>query len=399
MLALHLWLSVAGGLLVVVLGATGSLLVYGAEIDRALNPALFRASAGDVGPDAILASVAVAYPSAVVTTIATPAATGGVYAASLAGDDALTVYVDPGSGAVLGARDVGRSVVGRVRRFHRELLAGEVGRAAVGIGGLILLAITLTGLYLWWPRWERIRHLGFAIRRGRGSFVLQFDMHKVAGIVSAPVLAAIAYTGVLLVWGELPHRALAWVVGTEAYSEPAPDYVASRPTEGGALPLAEFSEIARRAVPGGVVTSFAVPVAGTDPAAVALRLPGDPLVEGSSKVWLDRSTGAVRARVNAEKLATPDWLFRSWRLGIHAGAYGGAVTRALHAAAGLMPLTLMATGLVLWRRRVRFAREAGRRTRAHRPVAAPGRNLVPEPAEVAVPCFVRTRDVDDAYAE
>jgi uncharacterized iron-regulated membrane protein len=366
LLKMHLALSLVGGALVVLLCATGSVLVFHGEIDRALNPALFRATAGDVGFDEAERRAVATFPGRAVRSIAAPGAGEGVYQVALASDPPLTVYIDPGSGEVLGSRDPARTCIGVIRGLHRNLLAGSVGRSLVGVAGLMLLALVASGCYLWWPRRDRVVHLGFVIRRGRGDFVLHFDLHKVCGILSALPLTAIAYTGVLLVWGDLPHTALAKLAGADPYREPERDYVKSQPSDRSAVATSELAVLAARAVPGAAVTSVDLPLTATEPAVVSLRLPDDPRTEGSSKVWLDAYSGLVRARVNTDKLATPDWLFRMWRVGIHAGAYGGILTRVVHGAVGVMPLALMATGLVLWRRRRQFARGATRRGRRRR---------------------------------
>lgn len=60
-----------------------------------------------------------------------------------------TIYVHPHTGAVVGDADRESSWV---EQLHVNLLIGRGGRLGNGIGASVLLALTFTGLVLWWPR-------------------------------------------------------------------------------------------------------------------------------------------------------------------------------------------------------------------------------------------------------
>src|SRR3954471_2859115 len=103
----HRWLTLGLGGLFLLTATTGSLLVFGTEVDRALNPRLYRVTPGpEVGLDRAWAAAQRAFPGRNLARISTPAlpAAGGVYQIRLAGEPVTDVHVDPGTGAVLGAR-------------------------------------------------------------------------------------------------------------------------------------------------------------------------------------------------------------------------------------------------------------------------------------------------------
>src|SRR4051794_25501467 len=123
-LRVHLRVGLLLGVWFVLMAGSGSLLVFRHEIDRALNPHLFRAKpCREVGFDRALAAVERIYPGFVVTAIESPAMprTNGVYVVRLAGTPEVAVHVDPGTGSVLGWRHPEDDPLEWLFRFHIEL--------------------------------------------------------------------------------------------------------------------------------------------------------------------------------------------------------------------------------------------------------------------------------------
>ena len=61
----------------------------------------------------------------------------------------LEIFVNPYTGEVLGSRTRERSLVGFLYTLHHQLFIGKVGEMIVGITGLLLLLIAITGVILW----------------------------------------------------------------------------------------------------------------------------------------------------------------------------------------------------------------------------------------------------------
>ncbi len=138
LLRLHRWITLSLGLLFTFSGLTGSLIVFGPEIDRVLNPGLYRATDGpDVGLDRVRGAVERAFPGSEAGRIDLPAMprAGGVYRVWLRGKPERTVYVDPASGAVLGARREDRALVGLITALHIRLASARRGRRSSGSAG------------------------------------------------------------------------------------------------------------------------------------------------------------------------------------------------------------------------------------------------------------------------
>ena len=65
----------------------------------------------------------------------------------------VNVYLDPPTGRVLEVVDFRSSLFGWLHRFHENLTIPEYsGRAIVGWVGVGMLIMSLTGIWLWWPR-------------------------------------------------------------------------------------------------------------------------------------------------------------------------------------------------------------------------------------------------------
>ena len=65
----------------------------------------------------------------------------------------VTVYLDPPTGKVLDVVDFRASLFGFLHVFHENLTIPEYsGRQIVGWAGVGMLILSLTGIWLWWPR-------------------------------------------------------------------------------------------------------------------------------------------------------------------------------------------------------------------------------------------------------
>lgn len=359
-LALHRWVGLAAGVLILAVCLSGAALVFRYEIDAALNPSLFRATPGDVGFDRVRETIAEHFPDRRFTFIRSPELYG-VYVVPLAGRPPLTAYVDPGTGALLGARDPGRTLIGALSAFHETLMAGQRGLVVVGVIGVLLFLVALGGVYLWWPGVRKLAGT-FRLRRGRNAFLFAFDAHRLAGILAAPLLLALAATGVLYIFDDALHPLVRGAMRSPAYPDPPAQVLEVEPQPGGPLPLDTLTAVAERTVPPAVTNIIRNPHPPTRAVEVRLFLPGDVRPAGSTRVWLDPSTGRVLWTVDPRELSAANVFLGTWLHGIHFGSWGGWPVKLLYTLAGLMPAVLAGTGVVMWWRRtpLRRARPGGR---------------------------------------
>jgi uncharacterized iron-regulated membrane protein len=336
-LKIHLYVALAAGVSLGLLGLTGAGLVFDRSIDRALAPALWvvRPEGERVPLSAIVERARAARPGKTVAGVRLPEAPDD--AAVVTVGAGLAVHVDPYRGAVLGERRPRETFVGLLNQVHTSLAAGPIGKVVVALSTALLLVDVVTGLYLWWPARGRLRQ-ALSIRLRAGLRRAIFDSHGVAGAVTALPLLAIAATGLGLAYPDVAAR----LSPGEALARPP----RSGPGAGGADLDAALAR-ALSALPGASPVLVAMPTQADDPITITARFPGDRSAGGRSAVHLDRTTGAV-LRVDDGRVAPgPDRLHHVVD-GLHTGSIAGKPTEAVALLSSLSLVLQVVTGFVLW---------------------------------------------------
>ncbi len=154
--SMHRWSGIILGLLVVLIGVTGSLLVYEDELDTLLNPDLFRVEPGDVylPYDAIVAAAAAVGPDHLQPGYLTRLddSPSRPVVVTLQGDtsEEVQVFVNPYTAEALGLRS-GLSSMALIRRLHGDLGLGSIGEDIIGVLSIIMALMCVIGLVVWWP--------------------------------------------------------------------------------------------------------------------------------------------------------------------------------------------------------------------------------------------------------
>ena len=199
-ITIHGAIGIAIGLLLSIIGLTGSAIVFHQELDRRINPSLMRVvpQAKLLSIDKIVAPVQAAYPGFPVESIRFPQTSDGSYQVTIKAKDGenLDTFVNPYTAKVLGARKWERSVMGFLYNFHYKLALGQVGEVIVGVTGLLFLLIVITGTMLW-TGWRKLKS-GFTVRTTAPLPLLSYDIHQVGGILSSTFLLILAATGATL---------------------------------------------------------------------------------------------------------------------------------------------------------------------------------------------------------
>lgn len=341
----HLWTGLTVGLLLVVAGLTGSILVFGPEIDARLNPGLLRTSPTPerASLQAIVKAVATEYPQHPVSYIRMPRGPNETYEITTAGADPLEVFADPYRGTILGARRTADGFVNVLHELHVHLLSGETGEQVMGFVGLLALLLVMSGGIVWWPgirRWWE----GFTLRWRASWKRINFDLHRVGGIWSAAFLLLTAGTGAALVFHDAFLAGANWLTASPA-SAPSPTVV-PRPGE----PTVSLDMLLRRAdqaLPEGVTTYVSFPASPDMPLTVRKHLDVELHPNGRSFVHIDPWSGQVLA-VERATLAPAGLRALNLLYPLHIGSYGGLPIRLLYAILGVAPLVLFVSGVLMW---------------------------------------------------
>lgn len=364
---LHRWVGLLAGLVLALLGLTGSLMVWQQSLDAALNPAWFRAQAlacpATSQPVAhTLALLAEHVPRARAQTVVAPREPGAAYQVWEARQPdtgwRTEHFIDPACGRYLGSRERGAvrldaaHAVPLLYELHSKLLGGETGHTIAGVAALLFTGLSLTGLWLSWPRTTgpRLKAWGQALRvRWQGPQARRwYDLHRAAGLWLLPVALVVSLTGAALVFPNPTRDGVAAVLPLQRLAKLPKAAPGTAPAAGPAVGPDAWVAAAQQAFPAARWSRLTL--AGKGPVEVRLLQPGE-LREstGYTRVRLDRQ-GRVLERYDPLAAPAGNQLVDSF-FPLHSGEALGLAARLLWTAFGLLPVTLLATGAWLWWRR------------------------------------------------
>ena len=205
MFQIHLWVGIVLCLYMLIIGVTGSILVFEAELERAAYPQLWRASVGGtVKPSidfpTVIDKVKKSWPDYKMTAAYPPDKPGDNFEVFIHRDaQFLYVFVDANTGQIAGTIDPAHSWVIWIIDLHFRLLAGKTGEILNGIGAAFLLVLCLTGIIVWWSGLNRWWH-GLTVSFRRSWKRVNYDLHSAVGFWTLLVLSMWAFSGVYFVW-------------------------------------------------------------------------------------------------------------------------------------------------------------------------------------------------------
>ena len=335
---IHKYLGFTIGAYLIVICATGGALVLLEDPiagfrDFPMRHVQARSNAQSL--DAVLASAKRAYPVSHVTHILESCASGCTYDVSIAqpGGDRLDALVDPYTAQIVGSVLRSRSAIGRLYEFHANLYAGDEGSLINSVIGSVALLLVLTGAYMW-PGWKRPAR-GFSVKWRGDRWRVNFDIHKIVGIVSVAFFVLIIASGVGGVFLQEPPV-------TQSSSTPAHG---DRPRS-----LDELVADANEALPG-TITMVYPPAKADSTVVVREVVAGDPDPYGWSYVSVDRFSGKVVAMNDATKWPL-EWRAYTWLYPLHIGSAGGNALRFVYVLVAFAPVALYLTAFLMWLKRV-----------------------------------------------
>ncbi|RNF35300.1 PepSY-associated TM helix domain-containing protein [Paracoccus methylarcula] len=189
----------------ITLSITGALYLFRDEIDSFVHADLKRVAiqhAETVAPSQMIAAALDAQPGQAVkfTDPPRPDASAEI-TLTTAGNERVTVYVDPYDGQVLGALPDRGTVMWTVRYLHSLRYFGPFARALIEIAGGWSILLVGTGIFLWWPRGRKGGVV--SVRATPRRRVFWRDLHAVTGLFVGGVIVFLAITGMPWsnVWG------------------------------------------------------------------------------------------------------------------------------------------------------------------------------------------------------
>lgn len=346
----HVYLGIIAGLIVSIVGATGSVLVFRDEIDRALNPELFTVpvESDKIPLEEMIPLIRERYPDLDFSYVSlTTDALSSTYF-TFDNTAKQTVYFNPYTADICGKRLTGSSFTDWMVRIHRTLLIPVVGRYVVGIASLILLILTITGLRLWIPKkWGQLKSM-LTVNFKASLKRQNYDWHNVLGFYTSPVVGVLSLTGFCITFsvvvvpllfilnGQAP-QGVAKLLNTRSQYVP------------GVQPLIaqEIAAIGEKHLPDATLQAVRLPADSTG--AYQLSYQAAYVAETGKQILLiiDQYSGEIVLN-SATDFPNVGHAYMSWLTPLHYGSFGGIATKLLAFIGGMVPLALFITGFVIW---------------------------------------------------
>lgn len=219
---IHLWVGIAAGLYIAVISLSGSILVYRNEIYRAFSPVprLVQDAGVPLSTKDLEQAVRRTFHDARVVVVEPGPTPNHAADATIERDGERTRrLVHPSTGVDLGPTlPLGYRVSAWFLDLHDNLLGGPAGRRVNGFGALTLLALSATGLIIWWPgtsRWKRSVLVDVRANWKR----LNWNLHSALGLWFFAFILMWSLTGIYL---SLPEQVSALLDYIEPVNEANP---------------------------------------------------------------------------------------------------------------------------------------------------------------------------------
>ena len=370
---LHLWVGLILGVPLILIGLTGSVLVFEHELTEWLEPAPRATPGAPQQIEALIAAALAGQPEGMaLSALSLPDSDG---------DFAVARFNAPGAEGPRGGRSLridpvtlatepmerSRGPLASLFMLHAQaFVPGRTGRIVIGWFGVAMLALGLTGLYLWWPRNGRWRQ-AFAVKWNARALRLNRDLHGAFGIWSLMLFLVVTWSGVYLSFPTEMGGMVRAVFPARDFRGPAAQIVVE-PLPGGDRIAPEAAlGVAQAAVADAVPTAIGFPARPGDTYRVQMRRgEGGHGVPGIS-VFIDPWRGNV-AELRDPRDYTVGETILAWQHALHAGAGLGWGWKMLVFVSGLLPALFFATGMTMWW----LKRRNRRRSAAPRSIAQPG---------------------------
>ncbi|MFT4090939.1 MAG: PepSY-associated TM helix domain-containing protein [Asticcacaulis sp.] len=360
----HRWFGILGAVWLILLGLTGSAIVYYDELDAWLNADLRRVEAGQIvlPVQTLVEAAQSAYPDRFVRFVDMPSQPQSSVLVSMplrpdapAGVEEVDVFVNPYTAEVLGERThedgLGRRhIMNFLYGLHMDLHLGPYMVWFLGLVSLLWVIDHLIALILSFPT-PRKWLASFRVRWQAGGHKRTFDLHRAGGVWFLPLTLMLAVSGVYFNWYDeftgVVNR-LSPVTPRAIFTVPAletPNYT----------PETDFGEAVARAI------SDKLPAASVDMMSYnpykgiyELRLydPRDIDSYGRRLIVIDAQDARLISDRHVAEGTAGD-VFVAWQYPLHSGKAFGGIGRAIIFASGLILTGLCVTGLMIWWRKRR----------------------------------------------
>ncbi|MDX2082594.1 MAG: PepSY-associated TM helix domain-containing protein [Rickettsiales bacterium] len=201
---LHLYLALILCIPLILQGLTGSIMAFRSEISNAILHYKFTSSEGEIkSEDEIIAAASSVVDSDLkAAPLKMPEGKNFAkvrFTKNGEKKSIVEVVIDPVSLKILEINDPSKNFFRLIKKFHEDLFLNKIGKNFVGIFGIVMLFMALSGLVLWWPKKGNLkRALTFKFSDKGKKF--HRDLHSSIGFWFMLPLLTTSVTGIYLIY-------------------------------------------------------------------------------------------------------------------------------------------------------------------------------------------------------
>ncbi|WGK66181.1 PepSY-associated TM helix domain-containing protein [Croceiramulus getboli] len=350
----HLYAGLAAGLVLSIVGITGSLYVFEPEIASLLEKKIYHTEKSETlfQDDIAIATYIENLANKDIESIQWPKRGRETYVFKFFDDDQW-YFFDQSTGELYSGRNgLGNDMFTLILDLHTTLKMGETGRIITGVASLLFAFLMLTtGLYLWWPNNKGRRKSSFKIKWDAKKKRLNYDLHNVTGFYFFLPLFLLGFTGAAFYFDD----EMQWVINKVTFSAPAEVSVFDMETEPykstkDYLSTQEALSEMNKYYPEHYKRNFWMTRELDGALSFAYQERIDIHAGAVPLIFLraDPVTGKITGENNPDKMPRGASFMANWHLPIHFGEFGGIFTRILWFFSGLLPAFLTYTGAKIW---------------------------------------------------
>lgn len=351
---IHLLLGLGVGLVISVVCLSGALIVYKPSLEKLgiRGKAYIEAYPGQerMPLDVLYQRVREEYPTYSIANMVLYGGEGEAYSfrSTREGERGRRqIYINQYTGQVLGEDVYSTKWMQWLYDLHTRLLLGKTGVVIVGVMGLCLLLLLLSGLWLI-PRHPLRMLLVKSAKNKQSGYLRQYKLHLFSGIVGLIPLVVIAFTGAYWAFPSAYQSTFELLTQSQAVpSRPAVELA----TQVRSATLDDIVASAQRYYPEGEPTMIFFPKGADTPFSVRMRHKYDYARTGSDHIYVHPQTAEVVGANLWEDKPMAEKLVRSMYF-IHFGEFWSHGSRILWVLVGVLVPVIYFSGMYMWYHRV-----------------------------------------------
>jgi uncharacterized iron-regulated membrane protein len=263
----------------------------------------------------------------------------------------FTVFMNPYTGAVLEKYSYRDTFFFQMMALHRWLLGGNdsVGKIIMGVSTFLFMFILITGIILWWPRTRKIMLQRLKIKKDAGFKRLNHDLHIVLGFYSSIFLFIFAFTA--MNWSfEWFNDALFAITK----SSPKPPQVPKSDSlaNGTAVGFDKALAAAQNLYPAAEFYNINAPKDSSETFSVSVLTADAAHENATNSVYVDQFSGEVKGTLAFEQRNAGQQA-KSYVKPIHTGSLWGMPTKIIAFVVCLLGVSFPITGVIMWLNRTK----------------------------------------------